>query len=89
MKFDQIEPSADDGCIATKTDITGGIGPINRLIDLSVYDLSDWSLNDRYMSENNERCGMCGCDRGVIHAHTEIMVAELVCRNYEAKLGEY
>jgi len=84
----------ESGIIGKNSDVKGGIGTINLLIDFSSFAASDHPLSfdvqysHLFRDNGKQVCKLCGYDRGIVQKHTEVNGYSVSCHNCDKTVFE-
>jgi len=70
---------SDDVLPFDLSDVRGGVGTVERIVDLGNYTEAEEVFQGR--------CNFCGYDRGTFKSHTDVRASSLTCRQCHAVLG--
>jgi len=87
LSTDPRNSDENNGVIAKDTDITHGVGTIDKLVIIgeflpeSAYEPTDNAIY------RDKQCNQCGYDRAEISEHTEVRMAKMKCANCETTIA--
>jgi len=77
----------NNGVIAKDSDTMGGVGTIDKLVDIGDYlpESAYEPIDDAIY--HGKQCNQCGYDRAEISEHTEVVKATMKCANCETTIA--